>query len=274
MITVDYHNHHVRCGHATGTIEDYIKFALQKGLTEIGISDHAPMYWLEGNDPQPRGAMAKDELDGYVEETLKLKAKYADQIAVKLGIEADYIEGMEQDYAAILAKYPFDYVIGSVHLVNNVHVYEASRWQNRPNATPIFEEYYRLVVKSAQSGLFDILAHTSAVLAYAPQPFPAETATMQDAALDAIKQSGITVEINTSGYRKMNTDPFPTTRMVRRAAALGIPLTFSSDSHHPEQVANNRDKVELLLLELGVNELSSFTARQRSAVPMANIINV
>ena len=51
MITIDYHTHHYRCGHAQGNIEDYIKAALNKGLTEIGISDHAPIYWMDGNDP-------------------------------------------------------------------------------------------------------------------------------------------------------------------------------------------------------------------------------
>src|SRR5260221_1216808 len=112
MITLDYHTHHARCGHAQGQIEDYIKAALSKGLTEIGISDHSPLYYLDGNDPQPQSAMAKNELDGYVEEVLKLKAKYAGQIMVRLGIESDYLEGMEDFYAAIFAKYPFDYVIG------------------------------------------------------------------------------------------------------------------------------------------------------------------
>src|SRR5512135_486941 len=117
MITVDYHTHNLRCGHAQGQIEDYVKAAIKHGLTDIGISDHSPLYFLEGNDPQPGLAMAKDELDGYVEEVLQLKTRYAEQINVRLGIESDYIEGMEDEYRAILARYPFDYVIGSVHHV-------------------------------------------------------------------------------------------------------------------------------------------------------------
>jgi histidinol-phosphatase (PHP family) len=124
-------------------------------------------------------------------------------------------------------------------------------------------------VKSAQSGLFDILAHTSAILAYAPQPFPVDLPDVQDEALEAIAKTGMVVEVNTSGYRKMNTDPFPTTRMVEKAAELGIPLTFSSDCHRPDEVAYARDKIEALLLRLGVPTLATFSARQMTPTPLA-----
>jgi histidinol-phosphatase (PHP family) len=92
LIRVDYHTHNVRCGHAQGQIEDYIRAAITKGLTDVGISDHSPIYWQDGNDPMPTIAMAKDELDGYVAEVLRLKDQYADRINVRLGLESDYVE--------------------------------------------------------------------------------------------------------------------------------------------------------------------------------------
>ena len=72
MIKIDYHTHHYRCGHARGTIEDYIRRAIELGLEEIGISDHLPLYFREGNDPGPGSAMAKHELPEYVDEVLAL----------------------------------------------------------------------------------------------------------------------------------------------------------------------------------------------------------
>ncbi len=77
MIKVDYHTHNSRCGHAQGTIEEYVKTAVSRGLTDIGVSDHSPVYWLDGNDPMPVQAMAKDELPIYVDEVLSLKERYA-----------------------------------------------------------------------------------------------------------------------------------------------------------------------------------------------------
>lgn len=273
IITTDYHTHNQRCGHAQGRIEDYIRAAIAKGLTEIGISDHSPLYWMDGNDPIPGLAMAKDELDGYVEETLRLKAQYADQIAVRLGLECDYVETMEDFYRDVLAKYPFDYVIGSVHHVNGRNVYDTRMWDNRElraNPMPVYNEYYRLVVKSAQSGLFDILAHTTAVTAYAPKPIPAAIEALQDEALAQIAETGVCVEINTSGYRKMVTDPFPTARMITRAHQLGIPLTFSSDSHRPDEVGFAADKVMPILTSAGVTQLATFEGRKRSAYQLIN----
>ncbi len=268
-ITVDYHTHNVRCGHAQGQIEDYIRTAISHGLTEIGISDHSPLYYMEGNDPIPGQAMAKNELEQYVEEALNLKARYTGQIDVKLGLESDYIEGMESFYADILAKYPFDYVIGSVHHVLNTHVYDHRRWTAKPDPMAVYAEYYRLVQKSARSGLFDILAHTTAILAYSPRPIPAEVEALQDEALEAIRETGLCVEVNTSGFRKMRTDPFPSSRMITKAVELGIPLTFSSDSHRPDEVAYAREQTEALFVARGVTSLATFNARQRTLIPMA-----
>ncbi|GAB4551034.1 MAG: histidinol-phosphatase HisJ [Anaerolineae bacterium] len=269
MISVDYHTHHNRCGHAQGHIEDYIRSGLNKGLLEIGISDHAPIFWKDGDDPMPTIAMAKSELDGYVDEVLRLKAKYAGQIEVRLGLEVDYVEGMEDEYRAILSKYPWDYLIGSVHFVKDRNVYDVRRWDGVADVMPIFVEYYRLVVKSARAGLFDILAHTTAVTAYAPKPIPSAIEPLQDAALEAIAASGICVEINTSGYRKMTTDPFPTVRMIKKAHHLGIPLTFSSDAHRPEDVTYAADRIEGLLEEMGVTEIAAFEGRHRRMVSIA-----
>ncbi len=266
MIPIDYHTHHVRCGHAQGQIEDYIQQAIALGMSEIGISDHAPIYWLDGDDPMPNIAMAKSELPAYVDEVLRLKAQYAGRIAVRLGLEVDYIEGAESACAAMLAPYPFDYVIGSVHYVHGRNVYDAQRWHGVSDPMPTYAEYYRLVAKSAQSGLFDIIAHCSAVIAYAPKPIPSAIEPLQDAALAAIGQANLCIEINTSGYRKMNSEPFPTARMIALARDWGIPLTFSSDAHRPTEVGYASQQVETLLAKLGLTELARFEARQRHVI--------
>jgi histidinol-phosphatase (PHP family) len=269
MITTDYHTHNSRCGHAQGQIEEYVKAALAKGFTEIGISDHAPIYWMGGNDPIPTIAMAKDELNGYVNEVLALKAKYAGQIEVRLGLESDYVEDMEPFYAEVLARYPFDYVIGSVHFCLGHNIYDPRHWQDVSDPMTVYVEYYRLVEKSARSGLFNIIAHPTGVTAYAPRPIPVAIEPLQDALLLVMRESGVTLEVNTSGYRKAGSEPFPTVRMITQAHELGIPLTFSSDAHAPDQVGYGRDKVEAIFAELCLTEIASFANRQRIMLPLA-----
>jgi histidinol-phosphatase (PHP family) len=268
MIAIDYHTHHVRCGHAQGQIEDYIKQALALGLSEIGISDHAPIYWQDGDDPMPDVAMSKSELPAYVDEVLQLKARYAGRIAVRLGLEVDYIEGAEAACAAMLAPYPFDYLIGSVHYVYGRNVYGTQLWDGARDPLSIYAEYYRLLAKSAQCGMFDIIAHCTAVIAFAPKPILQAIEPLQDAALAAMREADVCMEINSSGYRKVGAEPFPSERMIALARELGIPLTFSSDAHRPGEVAHGRDRVEALLSKLGVTELACFESRQRAMLSL------
>lgn len=273
MITVDYHTHNIRCGHAQGQIEDYIRAAIRLGLTDIGISDHNPAYWLPGDDPMPTVSMAKSELEGYVEETLRLKAKYAGQINVRLGLECDYVEGMEDACRDMLARHPFDYVIGSVHWVQDANIFHVRRWDGVTDALPIFAEYYRLIIKSAQSGLFDIIGHSTAMTAFAPKPLADGIEALQDEALTAIKDAGLVMEVNTSGFRKMTTEPFPTFRMIAAAHSLGIPLTFSSDSHRPDDVGYARDRIAAYFAQIGLGGLATFEGRQRIMLPLHEAIS-
>ena len=72
----DLHTHHERCGHAVGTIEDYIQAGIRHGLNVIGISDHSPYFADERDQAEPGIAMAKSDFSRYVDEVLRLKEKY------------------------------------------------------------------------------------------------------------------------------------------------------------------------------------------------------
>ena len=69
----DLHTHHNRCGHADGTIRDYIEAAIASGLNMIGISDHSPYFGSDQDQPHPDIAMAQSEFASYVQEVLRIK---------------------------------------------------------------------------------------------------------------------------------------------------------------------------------------------------------
>lgn len=69
----DLHTHHFRCGHADGTIRDYIEAGIAAGLSVIGISDHTPYFGHKAEQAFPHIAMAKSEIVNYVEEVLSLQ---------------------------------------------------------------------------------------------------------------------------------------------------------------------------------------------------------
>lgn len=266
-IPCDYHSHNRRCGHAVGELNDYVEAALSLGMREVGLSDHNPAWFAEGDQPMPSIQMAKSELPNYVAEAQQLKERYAGRITVKLGIEADFFDGEEAERGldAFLKSQPFDYVLGSVHFVRRAGIFDRSRWE-RENAEETYAEYYRLVALAAKSGRFDILSHLTAVEAYGPAVSGALAARLYTPVAEAAAAAGCVVEVNTSGYRKMGgDDPFPNRRMLRLLVDAGVPLTFGGDSHQPGEVGYARDRVLALLRDLGVraDEPEPITVRRQ-----------
>ncbi len=247
MLAVDYHTHHDRCGHARGCIEDYVQAALAAGLEEIGISDHAPIYWMEGDHPLPGTAMPRSALEGYVEEVLRLRRRYEGRIRVLLGLESDYEPGFEDTYRDVLSRYPFDYVIGSVHFVGGYHIYQKQRWDAGADPAEVYAAYFDRVRRSARSGLFDVLGHITGITVYGEQP-PADLLERElDLTARTIAETGTAIEINTSGIRKGQGHPFPMAAMLRRCREAGVPITYGSDAHTPEEVGFARDTAHALL---------------------------
>src|SRR5690625_8024791 len=87
----DYNTNKRRCGHEKGVIQDYIEAAMERNLDIIGISDHSPHFYSDQDHLLPRTTMKKSEFSGYVEEVLRLKETYKEEIDVLLGVESDYV---------------------------------------------------------------------------------------------------------------------------------------------------------------------------------------
>ncbi|GGF90010.1 histidinol-phosphatase [Paenibacillus aceti] len=266
----DLHTHHFRCGHADGTIPDYIEAAIAAGLSVIGISDHTPYFGSEEDQAQPRIAMAKSEFASYVEEVLSLKQKYAGRIEVLLGIESDYFPEHAEVYRNILNRYPFDYVIGSVHSVKNVSIFNKNRWKklNPEQQIADKEAYYELIRDSARSGMFQILGHIDAMKGNYPafSEIPATAAI--DETLQVIAEQQIVIEINTSGKTKLSGGWYPADSILERALHFGIDVTFGSDAHTPSRVGDEWNEVAARLREIGFDHWVYFKNKQKVSVPL------
>jgi histidinol-phosphatase (PHP family) len=264
---IDLHTHHWRCGHAQGELEDYVQRAIQLGLAAVGLSDHSPLFAIEADEPLPGMHMPKSQYDGYLREAQQLKEKYHGTIEVLVGLEADYIAGTEQAYEDVLKDSTLDYVLGSVHYFDGYHVYDPRRWQTDPNPDDVFAAYYTALQQLVRSGLYDVVAHFDAVKGLGHRASKAITPLI-DEAIDLIAESGMAVEINTSGLRKCQ-ETFPSPEIIRKLHAKGVPLTFGSDSHRPREVGYGWSMVSALLRDAGIDTLVTFRQRTRQAVSLA-----
>ncbi len=257
---IDLHTHNARCGHAEGTLRDYIEAAIGKGLSTIGLSDHAPLFAHEEDHPAPDIQMAKHEFEGYLSEAAQLKAVYSDRIQVLIGVECDYLPGTEEVYRQALADERLDYVLGSVHEFNGYHVFKPSTWRKVRDPVAVYYDYYSTVRRAAESGLFDVIAHFDAIRAMGPDT-DCDILPYIEEAMDAVARADIAVEINTSGIRKCG-EAFPSASLVNMLHSMGVSLTYGSDCHHLDEVAYGWEEVRRVLAELGVETLLTFDKRR------------
>lgn len=114
----NYHSHIALCGHAVGTVEDYVKEAIRNGYEEIGISDHAPIpvefvgknmheyLWLSQ-------MMDKEIFENdYLIQLKKCINKYQN-IHILKGLEVEYIKDKDYFYEYLLEN--VDYLNLGVH---------------------------------------------------------------------------------------------------------------------------------------------------------------
>lgn len=270
MTKFDLHTHHERCGHADGTIRDYIEAGIAHGLQIIGISDHTPYFGYDEDQPFPHITMKKSEFAGYVEEVLRLKQEYSDRIEVLLGIESDFFPEYAQLYHDILSQYPFDYIIGSVHHAEGVSIFNKTRWNGLDDTQKlrVKSEYYRLIRESAKSGMFQILGHIDAMKGNYPPFADIAAPVILDETLKTISECGIAIEINTSGKTKLSGGWYPSDDILERALHFGVAVTFGSDAHVPHRVGDEWEQVKQRLLEIGFTSWVYYKQKQPHMVPL------
>lgn len=264
----DYHTHTVRCGHAVGTMEAYVEAALAAGLTEIGFSDHIPMYWLPEDQRDPGTAMPMEQLEEYVADVLRLREQYRD-ISIRLGIEADFIPGREEDLRRILERYEWDYVIGSVHFIGDWNFDDPSKVNRYAewDISDLYARFFTLERMAAESGLFDMMAHIDLIKKFGHRPSNDLSRLYADVA-ESMAKAGVAIELSTAGWRKPVGEAYPNPSLLAECCRRGVPLVISSDAHSPEEVAWHFGEAKALALATGFTQIARFERRKRRLEPL------
>jgi histidinol-phosphatase (PHP family) len=281
FILEDYHTHSELCHHAIGTIEDYVKKAIEFNLKTIGICDHFPYEFLKNIERIPYGeyAITVEEIDDYLATGESLQSKYKEKINVRIGFEVDFFENQEPALNIHLNKIKsrLDYILGSIHILN----FKDSRgaWgfdDNRFREDYEFygpDEVYMIYYKTEQdmlnSKLFDldVIGHFDLPKKF--NDFPNEKETVFNEAmrtLELIKKKGVAMEVNTSGLRKDVKEQYPSEELLKEILGLDIPILLGSDAHDPNEVAWEFELIIKLLKRIGFNKLAHFNKRKRTFI--------
>jgi histidinol-phosphatase (PHP family) len=196
-----------------------------------------------------------------------LQFQYRGKIEVLLGLEMDYVEGLEDYLARQASAYPWDYRIGSIHYLDPECALCAWSRHLPFDAEEQYTRYFTLLEKLIHTGLYDIVSHFDVPRRSGHVPGSRGTEAM-GRALDAVARAGLCLEINTSGYRHPELpkpDTYPTASVIEQALALGIPLVVNSDAHAPQDVGEMFPAVEDWLWRHGCRQLACFCQRQRGS---------
>jgi histidinol-phosphatase (PHP family) len=255
---IDIHNHTVLCNHAEGSVNAYVEQAIRTGIDVFGFSDHAPMHF----DPEYR--MSFDQMEEYRRMVLDAKARYAGKIAVLFGYEVDYLPGYMDER---ILNADVDYLIGSVHFIDKWGFDNPEfigRYEHE-DINEIWREYFGLIEEMAKSRYFDIVGHLDLIKVF--KFLPTEPiGEIAAAAMQAIQEADMAIELNVSGYRKPIGEAYPSRELLEMAFELGIPITFGSDAHKPEQVGLYREEAEALARAVGYTRCATYSSRRRELV--------
>ncbi|MBS4026704.1 MAG: histidinol-phosphatase HisJ family protein [Clostridia bacterium] len=251
---VDYHVHGMAHGefkHTLENLEPFVAVAAEKGLNELGFTEHD---WF----------LAELDFSIYG----KLQALYP-RVKIRIGLELDYKEDEETEFARKALAYPFDYTIGSVHDIKDWpfdhpdHIAQFDIWDK----DLLYEKYFSLVAKMADTRLCQVVGHLDLIKVFGFRPAKKITEFLPTA-LAAIKEAKMAVEINTNGWYKPIKEVYPAEEVLAECFQYDIPITLSSDAHQFCQVGRDFDKAVQLAKKVGYTKIATFHNKEMIIQPL------
>jgi histidinol-phosphatase (PHP family) len=265
-VIVDYHMHlrdeRNEIDHTADAAEKFVERARERGVDEIGLTEHV-YYFRQTRECWSRRYQTERcvyDLDIYVDAVVEAKSR---GLPVKLGLEVDWFPPGDEPLEEILAQYPWDFCLGSVHWIDGLSVdgsADRGAWREWPPGE-VWERYAEEWARAARSGRFDVMSHPDLAKIFGVRGDDERYAEMAAAA----DEGGVALEISTAGLRKPVGELYPDERLLRASRA---PVTLASDAHIPAHVGEEFDRAIALAQRCGRETVSVFDARVRRQEPL------
>ena len=267
MIQADMHMHTWFSTDSEACPCDMADEAVRKGLKTICFTDHFDKDDLEW------GEEGIFDVDAYFVEMQKLQEEYAGKLNIRIGIELGLRTYLKDYYEELTKKYPFDFVIGSVHNVPYKKDAEGNILYTDPAAEKLFtdrtdKEAYRLMMETTlenvrTSDCFQTLGHLDYVVRYGKSRQKEYSYTDYADIIDEIlkllieKEKGL--EVNSAGLKYGLPFAHPHPDVLKRYRELGGEIiTIGADAHKPEHIAYDFAKAEEILKSCGFKYYTEF----------------
>ena len=270
MIQADMHMHTKFSTDSEACPSKMAEAAIKKGLKTICFTDHFDKDDLEW------GEEGIFDVDAYFCELQKLQKEYNGRLEIKIGVELGLRTYLKEYYDALIKKYPFDFVIGSVHNAPYKKDAEGNDVFTDPAAEKMFEdrtdkEAYRLMMETTLENVrcmeaFDTLGHLDYMIRYGKkreQDYSyADLGDLIDEILKTLIQKGKGLEVNSAGLKYGLPYPHPHPDVLKRYRELGGEIiTIGADAHKPEHIAYDFAEIEEILKSCGFKFYTEFSKR-------------
>lgn len=243
--------------------------AVEHGLKAVCVTDHMdldfpPQEEMEASDGRPPFFF---EMEDYFKTLVPLREEYRERLDVRIGIEIGLQPHLGERYRKLVQAYPFDYVIGSVHLIRGLDPYYGKLFEGRADEEAYREAFTETIRCLEAVSDFDSLGHLDYVVRYgkhqAEEYSYRKFADEIDEVLKKLISMGKGLEMNTGGlkYGLGFCNPHPD--VMKRYRELGGEIvTIGADAHRPEHVAYSFEQAAGILKGCGFRYYAEYRERR------------
>lgn len=244
---IDSHMHTNFSSDSESLAEAMVEQSIRLGLPGICLTDHYDKDYFNGE--------FQLNTEDYYQKVKELRERYRDKIDIRFGVELGLQEHLGEWLSSYVKSYPFDYVIGSMHVLNGKDPYYRELFEGC-DAREVLREYFVSTEKNLESFHdFQSLGHLDYLARYFAKELDGyryqDYADEIDAVLKKLIEHQVALEINTAGYKTMNR-PNPDREVIRRYRELGGEMiTIGADAHIPEYIGYQFEQTAELICSCG-----------------------
>jgi histidinol-phosphatase (PHP family) len=262
---IDYHTHSRFSPDGGSSMAQMTQAALKDGLGGLAFTEHAE--WI----PEDEGYGYLDP-QAYFDALTSLRQSWADRsqhgqrLTLLAGLELGNPHEFPQEVSEILASWPWDIALGSLHWVDGKLGCMPVAFEG--SLEPFYQRYFEELAVMVAEAEYDILGHLDIVRrdswVVCQRILPLEPyADLIRQVLRIVIERGKGIEVNTSGWRKGMAVPLPELKVLQWYRELGAELlVFGSDAHAAGQIAWRFDRARELALVAGFTRLPRFEKRR------------
>ncbi len=264
----DTHMHTRFSGDCAAEPRDMADAATQKGVAGICFTDHMDIDY-----PSELPERYYFDADEYFQEMEGMREHYRGRLPILIGMEIGLQPHLRERLPAIASRHPYDFIIGSSHLVHHMDPYYPEYFQGKTE-DEAYLEYFEYILENLKVfDFFDVYGHIDYIVRYGPNKNKfysyRKFADVIDEILRTLIRKGKGIEINTGGFKYGLGHPNPTEEILARYRELGGEIiTVGADAHKPEHVAYEFGKVPDILRAAGFRYYTVFRGRKPEFLPL------